>query len=148
MPMLNPAHPGSILREYMGDKFTVSGLARQLEVTREHLSAILNERSGISPMMALKLDEVFGTSEGLWYKLQTNYDLAEARRKNEAAKMSAAKQTVGKSSHPEFEKTTIYVRKRTHKSAKRKWEHMHGGDFSDLVEHLLEKYVTTEMVGN
>lgn len=147
MAMLNPAHPGSILREYMGDKFTVSGLAKRLEVTREHLSAILNERSGISPMMALKLDEVFGTSEGLWYKLQTNYDLAEARRKNEAAKMPAAKQTSGKSSHPEFEKTTIYVRKRTHKSAKRKWADSHGGDFSDLVQHLLSEYVTTETAG-
>ena len=148
MSMLNPAHPGSILREYMGDKFNVSALAKQLDVTREHLSAILNERSGISPMMALKLDEVFGTSEGLWYKLQTNYDLAEARKKNEAAKMSAAKQITGKSNHPEFEPVKVFVRKRTHKSAKRKWEDTHGGDFSDLVEHLLEKYVTTEMVGN
>jgi antitoxin HigA-1 len=75
--MLNPAHPGAILREYMGDKFTVWGLAMQLDVTREHLSAVLNERSGISPIMARKLDEVFGTSAGLWYKLQTNYDIAE-----------------------------------------------------------------------
>jgi plasmid maintenance system antidote protein VapI len=31
--------------------------------------------------MSLKLDEAFGTTEGLWYKLQTNYDLAQARRK-------------------------------------------------------------------
>ena len=30
--------------------------------------------------MALKLDEAFGTSDGIWYKLQTNYDLAQARR--------------------------------------------------------------------
>ena len=38
------------------------------------------ERAGISPLMSLKLDEAFGTSEGLWYKLQANYDLAQARR--------------------------------------------------------------------
>jgi antitoxin HigA-1 len=80
MPMFNPSHPGSILREYMGDKITISALAKHLGVTREHLSTILNERAGISPLMALKLDEAFGTSEGLWYKLQANYDLAQARR--------------------------------------------------------------------
>jgi antitoxin HigA-1 len=80
MPMFNPSHPGSVLREYMGDKITISALAKHLGVTREHLSTILNERAGISPLMALKLDEAFGTSEGLWYKLQANYDLAQARR--------------------------------------------------------------------
>ena len=80
MAMFNPSHPGSILREYMGDRITVSALARHLGVTREHLSTILNERAGVSPLMALKLDEAFGTSDGLWYKLQTNYDLARARK--------------------------------------------------------------------
>jgi addiction module HigA family antidote len=80
MPMLKPSHPGSILREYMGTAITVSALAKHLGVTREHLSTILNERAGISPLMALKLDEAFGTSDGLWYKLQANYDLAQARR--------------------------------------------------------------------
>jgi addiction module HigA family antidote len=80
MPMFNPSHPGSILREYMGDRITVSALAKHLGVTREHLSTILNEHAGVSPLMALKLDEAFGTSDGLWYKLQTSYELAQARR--------------------------------------------------------------------
>jgi addiction module HigA family antidote len=80
MPMFNPSHPGSILREYMGDKITISALAKHLGVTREHLSTVLNGHSSVSPLMALKLDEAFGTSDGLWYKLQTNYDLAQARR--------------------------------------------------------------------
>jgi addiction module HigA family antidote len=64
----------------MGDKITISALAKHLGVTREHLSTVLNERSGVSPLMALKLDEAFGTSDGFWYKLQTNYDMAQARR--------------------------------------------------------------------
>jgi addiction module HigA family antidote len=80
MPMFNPSHPGSILRQYMGEKITISALAKHLGVTREHLSTILNERAGVSPLMALKLDEALGTSDGFWYKLQTNYDLAQARR--------------------------------------------------------------------
>ena len=80
MAMFNPSHPGRILREYVGDRITVSALAKHLGVTREHLSSILNARAGVSPLMALKLDEAFGTSDGLWYKLQTNYDLAQARK--------------------------------------------------------------------
>jgi addiction module HigA family antidote len=78
--MLHPSHPGEILREYMGERITVSALAEHLHVTRSTLSMILNARAGISALMSLKLDEAFGTSEGFWMRLQTNYDLAQARR--------------------------------------------------------------------
>ena len=80
MPMFNPSHPGEILRQYMGDDLTVSALAVHLGVTRANLSMILNGRSGVSAPMSLKLDDAFGTSEGFWLRLQTNYDLAQARR--------------------------------------------------------------------
>jgi addiction module HigA family antidote len=80
MQMYNPAHPGEILREFMGNDLTVSDLAKHLGVTRANLSMILNGRAGISPLMSLKLDEAFGTSEGLWTRLQNQYDLARARR--------------------------------------------------------------------
>ncbi len=80
MPMFNPSHPGDVLREYMGDSLTVSALAAHLGVTRANLSMILNARAGISAPMSLKLDDAFGTSEGFWLRLQTNYDLAQARR--------------------------------------------------------------------
>jgi hypothetical protein len=46
-----------------------------------------------------------------------------------------------KSKHPEFEPVKIYVRQRTRKEAWRKWEDAQGGDFSDLVQMLLEKYL-------
>jgi addiction module HigA family antidote len=80
MPMFNPSHPGEVLREYMGDDLTVSALAVHLGVTRANLSMILNGRAGISAAMSLKLDDAFATSEGFWLRLQTNYDLAQARR--------------------------------------------------------------------
>jgi antitoxin HigA-1 len=80
MPMFDPSHPGEILRQYMGDDLTVSALSEHLGVTRANLSMILNGRSGISAPMSLKLDDAFGTSEGFWLRLQTNYDLAQARR--------------------------------------------------------------------
>jgi addiction module HigA family antidote len=81
MPMFNPPHPGRALREFMGNQITISALAKHLGVTRTNLSLILNERAGISPDMSLKLDEAFGSSEGLWMRLQVQYDLAQARKK-------------------------------------------------------------------
>jgi hypothetical protein len=48
-----------------------------------------------------------------------------------------------KSRHPEYEGAKIYVRKSTKKQAWRKWEDEDGGDFSDLVQHLLEEYLGT-----
>jgi|SRR5665213_1033121 len=80
MPMFNPPHPGRLIRTEMGDTLTISALAKHLGVTRAHLSMILNGRAGISPLMSLKLDEAFDKSEGFWYRLQTGYDLAQARK--------------------------------------------------------------------
>jgi addiction module HigA family antidote len=82
MRMHNPAHPGQILREYMGDAYTVSGLAKSMEMTRANLSMILNGRLGISAAVALKLADVFPNSDAeFWLALQTQYDLAALRKK-------------------------------------------------------------------
>lgn len=51
-------------------------------------------------------------------------------------------QTVGKSRHPDYTQVTIYMRKETHKRAKRKWEDSGaGGDFSELMEMLAAEYL-------
>jgi hypothetical protein len=57
-----------------------------------------------------------------------------------AERPALALQGTAKSKHPEFEKSTIYVRSATRKAAFRKWEDRQGGDFSDLVQKLLEDY--------
>lgn len=46
----------------------------------------------------------------------------------------------GKSSNPEFEKIGVYVRTETRRRAERKWEDQGGGDLSDLIESLLNKF--------
>jgi hypothetical protein len=48
---------------------------------------------------------------------------------------------LAKSVDPEWERRTVYVRTETRKRAERKWEDARGGDFSDLVEELLERYL-------
>ena len=77
--MHNPAHPGEVLREQIGD-MPVSKLAAHLGVSRVTLSRVLNCRAGISAGMSLRLSEAFGTSPDLWLKMQMNYDLWQASR--------------------------------------------------------------------
>ncbi|MCU1322429.1 MAG: putative counterpart of the neighbouring HigB-like protein [Acidobacteriaceae bacterium] len=77
MRMYNPAHPGEVLREFMGD-MTVSDLAGHLGVTRVTLSRLINGNSGVSAEMALRLSEAFRTSPELWLNMQTQYDLWQA----------------------------------------------------------------------
>jgi hypothetical protein len=51
--------------------------------------------------------------------------------------------TTAKSRHPEYTPVKVFLRRETHKRAGRKWEDAEGGDFSDLVERLLEEYLGT-----
>ena len=74
MRMHNPAHPGIVLREYLGD-LTVTEAASRLGVTRAALSRILNGSAGISVDMALRLRDALGTSAEIWIKMQGQYDL-------------------------------------------------------------------------
>lgn len=81
MPMHDAAHPGEVLREWMGDDINVSQLASHLRVSRVTLSKLLNGVSGVTAAMALRLAEAFpATDARLWMNLQTNYELAKAVR--------------------------------------------------------------------
>ena len=63
--MFNPPHPGEVLRDYLGD-VTVTDAAKQLGVNRVTLNRIVSGHSGISPDMAYRLADAFGTSAELW----------------------------------------------------------------------------------
>lgn len=58
MSMKNPSHPGAILREAITDGLgmTITDAAKGLGVSRKALSELLNEHSGISPEMAIRLE--------------------------------------------------------------------------------------------
>lgn len=77
--MFNPPHPGEVLKDgVMVEGVTVTGLAKQLGVTRVALSRVLNAHAGISADMAIKLARVFGGSAESWLYMQANYDLWQA----------------------------------------------------------------------
>lgn len=78
-----PTHPGAILREDVLPELnmSVSSFARSLGVSRQTLHAVLAERSGISPELALRLGALLGNGAQLWVDMQTKYDLWQAETK-------------------------------------------------------------------
>jgi len=82
MTMFNPAHPGEILREYLGS-VPVGEAAKKLRVARSTLSRLLNGRASFTAPMALRLAAAFGTEPGMWLDLQQQYDLWHASRRKQ-----------------------------------------------------------------
>ena len=82
MPMKNPPHPGkNVLRtciEPLG--LSITDAAAALGVSRVQLSKLVNEKSGISPEMAVRLSQAFGSTTEHWLRLQMAYDLAQAEK--------------------------------------------------------------------
>lgn len=84
----DPPHPGEILSELYFEplKLTVTKAADKLLITRPNLSAIINGKAGISPVMAVKLARAFNTTPQYWLNLQANYDLWQVMQNDEAVK--------------------------------------------------------------
>jgi addiction module HigA family antidote len=72
--IFNPAHPGEVLRDYLGE-MSISEAASRLGVTRAHLSRILNRHAGITANISLRLSAALGTSPDFWLKMQMQHDL-------------------------------------------------------------------------
>ncbi len=85
MTMHKPPHPGSILREDILPELnlSVTEAAKKLGVSRVSLSRLINEKSAISPEMALKIENWLGVENGgraeLWAGMQLDYDMWNAR---------------------------------------------------------------------
>ena len=77
--MHNPPHPGEVLREWLTG-ISVTEAARRLGVTRVALSRVLNGSAGVSADMDLRLSGALGTTPGMWYGMQADYDMWHARR--------------------------------------------------------------------
>jgi addiction module HigA family antidote len=59
---------------------TVTAAAKALGITRQALNNLVNEKSGVSPEMAVRLEKMgWGTADG-WLRLQMNYDLSQVRK--------------------------------------------------------------------
>ena len=81
MRMKNPPHPGQVVLhdciEPLG--LTITAAAAALRVTRTTLSELVNGKRGISPEMAVRLEQVFGGSAESWLVQQVQDDLARLK---------------------------------------------------------------------
>lgn len=75
--MNNPPHVGEILRELYLEPYNISvtDAAEKLGVTRQALSRLVNEKTGISIEMAIRLAKAFNTSPDFWVNLEKQYEL-------------------------------------------------------------------------
>ncbi|SFM69201.1 addiction module antidote protein, HigA family [Ectothiorhodospira mobilis] len=85
MALFNPPHPGEILREDVIEALglTVSDAAKRLGLTRVQLSRVLNERAGISPDLAVRLERAGISTARQWMALQSSYELWQAEQRSQ-----------------------------------------------------------------
>lgn len=83
MSMHNPPHPGGIVRRQCLEPLglSVTRAARGLGVTRQALSELVNEHTGISVEMSIRLSKAFGSTAETWLGMQMAYDLWHARER-------------------------------------------------------------------
>lgn len=75
-----PTHPGEVLLEDVIKPLgiTITEAAQKLGVSRKTLSELINQKSSLSPEMALRISEATKTSPESWLNMQTKLDLWKA----------------------------------------------------------------------
>ena len=95
MGMHNPPHPGEIVRheclEPLG--LTVTRSAQGLGVTRQALSDLVNEKTGVSVEMSFRLSQAFGSTPETWLGMQTAHDPWHARERTKEIEVENFKAT-------------------------------------------------------
>ncbi len=80
-------HPGAVLwAEFLEPyRLTQQAAADALGINRVNLNRVLMGHAAVSPLMALRLERLFGFTAEFWMNLQMAYDLDRARKKLGAA---------------------------------------------------------------
>jgi addiction module HigA family antidote len=88
--MHNPASPGELLKECLGE-ITATQLAEHIGVARATISRILNGRTAVTVDLSIRLGEALGLSPDFFSKAQLQYDVwIESQRKRQKIKPLAA----------------------------------------------------------
>jgi len=81
MSIRQPTHPGAVFREdvlqSLGLSVTVA--AKSLGITRKALSEFVNEKSSLSPEMAIRIGKATNTSAESWLSMQLKLDIWKAQ---------------------------------------------------------------------
>lgn len=78
---MTPSHPGAFVRDEIieGHGLSIARAAELLHVRVATLSDLLNEKSSVSPEMALRVEKAFGLKMETLLKMQALYDAAKMR---------------------------------------------------------------------
>lgn len=96
MQQNNPPHPGGFIkRVYLEpNKLGSNEVATKLGVNHSTFNRLINERSDMSPEMALKLSLVMGRTAESWLAMQNNYDLWKVKKEMDLSGYEPIKFTI------------------------------------------------------
>ena len=80
---MKPSHPGSFIKDEILDELglSISKAADILQVRRATLNDLVNQKSGLSAEMAVRIELAFGVSAEMLSRMQVWYDIQDARRR-------------------------------------------------------------------
>jgi antitoxin HigA-1 len=86
-----PTHPGEMLLEEFLQPMAISQreLATAIQVPYQRINEIINQRRGMTPSTALRLEKYFGVSATFWLNLQMRWDLYQAIRSEPLTKIQS-----------------------------------------------------------
>lgn len=87
---MKPSHPGAFIKTEVIDelRLSVSKAAEILGVRRATLSDLLNEKSSLTPEMALRMEKAFHLNMDMLLRLQAWHDATEMRKHAEKIKVT------------------------------------------------------------
>lgn len=87
----NPPHPGGFIKRNYLEPFGLDSneVSKNLMVNPSTLNRLVNEKTGVSPSMALKLSKVLGRSPESWLQMQNNFSLQRARNELDISSLEA-----------------------------------------------------------
>lgn len=79
-----PTHPGIFLKEdYMAPLgLSQAKIAKLLHVNKRTIHELCTQKRGVSALMALKLEKLFGIEAEFWLNAQNSYDIWIALQKH------------------------------------------------------------------
>ena len=91
----NPVHVGTFIKTEIIEarKLNVTSGAKVLGVTRQALSELLNCHTSLSPDMAVRLEKAFGVKMDTLLRMQSAYDIAQARKRAPRIKVKRFQET-------------------------------------------------------
>jgi addiction module HigA family antidote len=76
------AHPGELLALELKERgMNANSFALAIRVPANRIAAIVKGERAVTPETALRIARYFGTSAGMWLRMQADFDLAVAERK-------------------------------------------------------------------